>query len=203
MSRTRLSVGFAAIIALALALPPSTPALAQGPMGPGDGSMMGQGMMGPQSTMGRSAMRGCGSSRPTVPPSSISDLPRVTINVYDGFYDPVDVTVVPGTVIVWVNRGTKPHSTTSWDYWSEVLHPGERCAAWFVTPGTYPYLSIVTADGGGLMGSVTVAGPPIPGGSSAASPGASPMGTGTGPGSMGPGTGPGSMGPGTGSGTGN
>jgi len=190
MSRTRLNVGFAAIIALALALPASTPALAQGPLGPGDGSMMGQGMMGPHSTMGRSAMRGCGSSRPTVSPSAISDLPRVTINIYDGFYDPVDVTVVPGTVVVWVNHGTKAHSTTSWDYWSEV-NAGERCAAWFVTPGTYPYLSIVAADGGAVMGSVTVAGPPIPSGPSTTSTGSSSMGPGTGPGSMGPGTGPG------------
>jgi len=191
MSRTRLSVGFAAIIALALALPASTPALAQGPIGPGDGGMMGLGMMG-HGMMGRAAMRGCGSSRPTVPPTAISDLPRVTINIYDGFYDPGDVTVVPGTVVVWVNRGTKPHSTTSWDYWSEVLNPGERCAAWFVTPGTYPYLSIVAADGGAVMGSVTVAGPPIPSGPSTASMGTSPMGTGMGPGSMGPGMGSGS-----------
>ena len=44
MSRTRLSVGFAAIIALALALPASTPALAQGPMGPGDGFLLCRGV---------------------------------------------------------------------------------------------------------------------------------------------------------------
>jgi len=190
MSRTRLSIAFAAIIALALALPTSTPALAQGPMGPGDGSMMGAGMTAQSTMMGRPAIRGCASGRPSVPATSISDLPRVTINIFDGFYDPVDVTVVPGTVVEWVNRGTQPHSTTSWDRWSEVLAAGERCIAWFVTPGTYPYLSIVTADGGALMGSVTVAGPPIPSGSSTASP-------------MGTGMGPGSMGPGTGSGTGN
>jgi len=183
MSRTRLSVGFAAILALALALPASTPALAQGPMGPGAGSMMGAG------TMGRPAIRGCGSSRPTVAASGIADLPRVTINIYDGFYDPVDVSVVPGTVVVWVNRGTQPHSTTSWDYWSEVLSPGESCVAWFVTPGVYPYLSIVSADGGALMGSVTVAGTPIPSGPAITSTGSTSMGSGTGP-AMGPGMGP-------------
>jgi plastocyanin len=193
MSRTRLSVGFAAIIALALALPPSTPALAQGPMGFGDGSAMGAGFGGQHGTamMGRPAIRGCASGRPSVPATSIAELPRVTINIYDGFYDPVDVTVVPGTVVVWVNRGTMPHSTTSWDFWSEILHPGERCMAWFVTPGTYPYLSIVAADGGALTGSVTVAGPPIPSGSSPATMGASPTGTGRGPGSTGPGMGSG------------
>jgi len=193
MSRTRLSVGFAAIIALALALPASTPALAQGPMGPGDGSMMGAGIMGHHGMhmMGRSSIRGCSSGRPTVPASGIADLPRVTINIFDGFYDPVDVTVVPGTVVEWVNRGTKPHSTTSWDYWSEVLAPGERCLTWFVTPGTYPFLSIVASDGGALMGSVTVGGPPISSGPSTTSTGSSSMGPGTGPGSMGPGSGPG------------
>jgi plastocyanin len=190
MSRTRLSVGFAAIIALALGLPASTPAFAQGPMGPGDGSTMGAGTMGFHTPhmMGRAPIRGCGTGQQSVSAGAIADLPRVTINMYDGFYDPVDVTVPPGTVVVWVNRGTNPHSTTAWDRWSDVLNPGERCVAWFVTPGTYPYLSIVTADGGTMMGSVTVGGTPIGAGPSAAS---------TGSGSTGPSMGQGSTGPGT------
>jgi len=181
----------AAIFALALGLPASTPALAQGTMGPGDGSMMGAGMTAQSTMMGRPAIRGCASGRPSVPATSISDLPRVTINIFDGFYDPVDVTVVPGTVVVWVNRGTQSHSTTSWDFWSDVLAPGERCVAWFVTPGTYPYLSIVTADGGTMMGSITVGGTPIPSGPSSTSTGTSSMGSGMGTGSMSPGTGSG------------
>jgi plastocyanin len=193
MSRTRLSVGFAAIFALALGLPASTPALAQGSMGPGDGSMMGAGTMGQHGMhmMGRPPIRGCGSGQQNVAAPAIADLPRVMVNMYDGFYDPEDLTVVPGTVVVWTNRGTKPHSTTAWDHWSEVLAPGESCIAWFVTPGTYQYMSIVAADGGAMMGSVTVGGTPIPSGSSNASMGASPMGSGMGTGSMGPGTNPG------------
>jgi plastocyanin len=191
MSRTKLSVGFALIIALALALPASTPALAQGLMGLGGGSMMGQGMMG------RPSMRGCGSGQQNVAASAISQLPRVTIGMYEGFFDPPDVTVVPGTVVVWENRSTKPHSTTAWDKWHEVLHPGESCVAWFVTPGTYSYLSAVATDGGMMTGSITVAGPPIPSGPATASTGSTSMGPGTGSG-MGPGTSPSSpgMGPG-------
>ncbi len=187
-------------------------------MGPG---MMGAGMMGPgmmehqmmrhMGMMGpRRGLRGCGTGAQQVPARAISELPRVTIDIYDGLFDPADVTVAPGTVVVWRNRGHMPHSTTSWDRWSDILQPGESCAVWFVTPGTYEFLSIVAADGGKPSGSVTVAGEPIPSGPSGMGmhhPGMSmgPMGPGM-PG-MGPGMMPGMpMGPasdgGSGSGTG-
>jgi len=159
-----------------------------GPMG---GGMMAHHMMH-RMGMGR-GLRGCGEGDQRVPATAISDLPRVTINIYDGFFDPAQVTVAPGTVVVWHNSGSKPHSTTAWNRWSDILQPGESCAVWFVTPGTYDFQSIVANDGGLMAGSVTVGGTPIPGGPTmGASPGMMP---GMGPGGMGP------MGPGPGPGT--
>jgi plastocyanin len=107
-------------------------------------------------------IRGCGEGQQSVPASAIANLPQVTVQIYDGFFAPSDLTVRPGTVVVWVNRSSARHTTTSWDRWdSGILRPGERCATWFVTLGTYEYLSIVAADQGLVTGTVTVAGPPI------------------------------------------
>jgi plastocyanin len=125
-------------------------------------------------------INGCGAGQQSVSPRAIAGLPRVTIGIYDGFYLPNEVTVRPGTVVVWENRGSTPHSTTAWDHWdSGVLRPGGSCAAWFVTPGTYSYLSIVATDGGTMTGTVTVAGAPIGAG------GTPPTGRGAGPASAG------------------
>jgi plastocyanin len=218
MLRNRLSVGFALLAALALALgmPATATVQAQGPTGSSGGGMMGPGpmgggMMGHQMMqrmgMGR-GLHGCGEGDQRVPAMSISDLPRVMINIYDGFFDPAQVTVAPGTVVVWHNAGTKPHSTTAWNRWSDILQPGESCAVWFVTPGTYDFLSIVANEGGPMTGNVTVAGDPIPSGPTTTAGagrmpgmGMGPMGPGM-PG-MGPGMRPGmGMGPGGGSGSG-
>jgi plastocyanin len=129
-------------------------------------------------------VRGCEWGRSgSVQWSPISQLPQVTVNIYDGTYSPSELSVRPGTIVVWANRGTTPHTATSWDFFNTgVLRPGDQCATWFVTPGTYPFLSIVTADGGALLGVLSVEGPPIgngggPGGP-APSPGTRPMGGG-------------------------
>jgi plastocyanin len=108
------------------------------------------------------SMRGCGSGQQSVAAGAISELPRVTVGIYDGFFLPAEITVAPGTIVVWRNMGDQPHTTTAWNRWdSGVLRHGESCMAWFVTPGSYDYLSIVAADGGTMMGNVTVDGPPI------------------------------------------
>ena len=107
--------------------------------------------------LGGRPMRGCGGGQQSVPASAIAELPRVTVSIYDGFFLPAEVTVPRGTIVAWTNRGSQSHTTTSWDRWdSGILRPGESCMAWFVTPGTYQYLSIVAADGGLMTGSVTV-----------------------------------------------
>jgi len=178
--------------AVALAGPGTTATLAQGLTGPDDATVAAVRTDTQPSVpvVSRAGLRGCGSGQQNVAAPAISDLPRVNINIYDTFFDPADVTVAPGTVVVWTNHGTKPHSTTAWNRWSEVLQPGEACVAWFVTPGSYQYLSIVATDGGALTGTVNVGGTPIPSGPS------STMGMGPGPMpglGMLPGMGPGNM----------
>jgi plastocyanin len=145
-------------------------------------------MEGAQPTTGEVPM-GCGQGpgEQNVPGSAIAGLPRIVIGIHDEQFLPAQISVQPGTVVVWRNFGSQPHTTTSWSRWeSQVMFPGDRCAAWFVTPGTYEYLSIVAADGGRLRGSITVEGPPV-GGGAAETP--MPGQPGTGPGPLMPGVG--------------
>ena len=190
MSRTTVSI-VAALVAL-LGLAPAAPAYAQTMDDRGSGSGDTGGMMSHMShhmgmgdmmggrmgmRMGRSAP-GCGSGQQNVAASAIAELPSVTISIQDGFYLPAQLTVPAGTRVIWVNQGSQPHTTTSWDRWdSGVLRPGQSCEAWFVTPGTYDYLSIVAADGGTMTGSITVAGslPEASGASSGTMPREAPM----------------------------
>jgi hypothetical protein len=108
---------------------------------------------------------GRGSGQQNVPAWALARLPRIVIGIYDDQFLPAQISVQPGTIVIWRNFGSQPHTTTSWGHWgSRVMFPGDRCATWFVTAGTYDYLSIVAADGGRLTGSITVEGPPIGGG---------------------------------------
>jgi plastocyanin len=154
MLRVFASLLIALVVGLGLmpGLPAAAPALADG--------MGGWGMMGPMgSMMGSGRLRGCGSGQQSVRASAIAGLPSVTIGIRDGRFLPDQVTVPAGTRVVWVNQGDRPHTTTAWDRWdSGVLMPGQSCEAWFVTPGSYDYLSIVAADGGTMRGTVTVQG---------------------------------------------
>jgi plastocyanin len=145
MSRvfTSLLIALAIVASLTPALP--SVALAQG--------MGGTGQASTRSTPG------CGSGQQSVGAGAISELPTVTIAIHDGFFLPAEITVPAGTRVMWVNNGDRPHTTTAWNRWdSGVLMPGERCQAWFVTPGSYDYLSIVAADGGTMRGNVAVQG---------------------------------------------
>jgi plastocyanin len=145
MSRVLASLLIA--LAIAASLAPALPRVA-----------LAEGMDGP-ALLSTTRVRGCGSGQQSVPAAAISGLPAVTIGIYDGFFLPAEVTVAAGTRVIWVNNGDRPHTTTAWNRWdSGVLMPGERCEAWFVTPGSYDYLSIVAADGGTMRGTVAVEG---------------------------------------------
>jgi plastocyanin len=164
MARIAVSVVvvLVAVFGLLPGLPGAAPALADHP--------------GMSSGASGAAVRGCGGGQQSVRASAISELPRVTVGIYDGFFLPAEISVAPGTIVVWRNMGSNPHTTTAWNRWdSGVLRAGEACMAWFVTPGSYDYLSIVAADGGTMTGNVTVEGTPIGSGTSGMS-----VGTGTG-----------------------
>lgn len=179
-ARLGVTIALAALFALAPALALAPAALADhmsggtspmgwwSPMTSGMGMMAGMSMGGATTAAG-ALPRGCGSPRPTVPAAAISELPRVTVEIYDGLFVPSELTVRPGTVVIFQNRGSQPHTATAWDVWdSGILYPGDSCAIWTVTPGTYNFLSIVAADGGRMTGTLTVAGEPIGGGTTMA-----------------------------------
>jgi len=137
---------------------PAAPALAEGMDGWGTMAPAG-GMLAPAGMGSGGRVRGCGGGQQSVPAGAIADLPSVTVSIQDGFFVPDQLAVPAGTRIVWVNRGDRPHTTTAWNRWdSGVMMPGQSCEAWFVTPGSYDYLSIVAADGGTMQANVTVQG---------------------------------------------
>jgi plastocyanin len=80
----------------------------------------------------------------------------VTVPIRDFFFDPADITVEPGTTVMWVNEGTHPHTVTSDDgqFDSETLMPGDSFMVTFSGSGTLTYHCEIHPDV--MMGSVTV-----------------------------------------------
>ncbi|MFQ5680099.1 MAG: plastocyanin/azurin family copper-binding protein [Gemmatimonadota bacterium] len=110
---------------------------------------------------------------PPPPPPSPAAGDSVVVSMQDDFFQAVDVTVKPGTRVIWRNEGQRPHTSTSdtgvWD--SGTLNPGQSLS-WTVPAeaalGTaFPYHCVFHgAPGGiGMAGVVrvdTVAPPPPP-----------------------------------------
>jgi plastocyanin len=83
----------------------------------------------------------------------------VVVRIFDNAYEPEDLTVVPGTIIVWVNEGSTAHTVTS-DFLffeSGVLQPGMDFEFTFRDSGEYTYHCQV--HGEEMSGSITVAQP--------------------------------------------
>jgi hypothetical protein len=93
----------------------------------------------------------------------------------DNFFDPANITVEPGTTVTWVQSGSNPHTTTSYDgLWDSGIIGGGSGGTFSFTfdePGTYDYFCI-PHESLGMIGSVTVTG-------STASPTATATGTAT------------------------
>jgi plastocyanin len=79
----------------------------------------------------------------------------VTVPIRDFFFDPANITVEPGTTVMWVNEGTHPHTVTSDDgqFDSEALMPGDSFMVTFSGSGTLTYHCEIHDF---MMGSVTV-----------------------------------------------
>ena len=64
-----------------------------------------------------------------------------TVRMKDNFFRAKTLRVNKGTRVVWVNRGSNPHTTTAnngaWD--SDTLNPGQRFARRFRKVGTFRY----------------------------------------------------------------
>jgi plastocyanin len=77
---------------------------------------------------------------PAGPPAqAIPDGPRVYIR--DNFYTPNNITVSPGTTVVWEHQGRVDHTVSSLQGYfdSGALHGGDYFTYTFTVPGRYDY----------------------------------------------------------------
>ena len=88
--------------------------------------------------------------------------PRVDVISRDNTFQPQDIEVPAGTLVVWTNRGRNEHDILpvdgdAWGVEPEDFPPGATYAVLFDTPGPVPYYcSIHGTHEVGMVGSVTV-----------------------------------------------
>jgi plastocyanin len=63
------------------------------------------------------------------------------VSIQDGFFEPADIVVAPGTTVEWVNEGYYPHSVIADDgqFDSGLLYPGDSYMVTFYGQGTITY----------------------------------------------------------------
>ncbi len=80
-------------------------------------------------------------------PALLSAAPgnTVQVNIAKFAYGPKDVTVTPGTTVVWTNQDETPHTVTSNDksFASKGLDTGDRFEHTFATEGDFNYICTV------------------------------------------------------------
>jgi plastocyanin len=87
---------------------------------------------------------------------------QVTVDMFDNFFEPAEVTVPVGTTVVFDNVGVVPHNALDVDgAWGtdELVDPGEQGSITFDEPGTYTYYCSLHAPSdasGGMVGTLTV-----------------------------------------------
>jgi plastocyanin len=64
----------------------------------------------------------------------------IRVRIVDFAFRPRNLTIDQGTVVRWVNRGDRPHTTTSnTGLWNHTLAPGETFHRRFRRMGTFAY----------------------------------------------------------------
>jgi plastocyanin len=87
---------------------------------------------------------------------------EVTVEMFDNFFEPVDLTVGVGTTVVFDNVGMVPHNAIDVDGgWAtpDLVDPDEQASITFDEPGTYTYYCSLHAPpdaSGGMVGTLTV-----------------------------------------------
>jgi plastocyanin len=80
--------------------------------------------------------------------------PRQRVRIIDNAFRPGGVTVARGTIVKWVNRGSRTHTTTSDDgLWDRRLSPDDSFSRRFRRRGTFEYHCTIHAT---MMGTITV-----------------------------------------------
>jgi plastocyanin len=78
----------------------------------------------------------------------------VRVRVIDNAFRPRNLTIDRGTVVRWVNRGDRTHTTTSnTGIWDVTLSPDETFRRRFRRLGTFAYHCSIHTD---MVGSITV-----------------------------------------------
>lgn len=79
----------------------------------------------------------------------------VTVSIEDFYFEPGQITVQPGTTVMWINEGSHEHTVTSDDgqFDSEALMPGDSYMVTFSGSGTLTYHCEIHPS---MVGSVTV-----------------------------------------------
>ena len=84
---------------------------------------------------------------------------NVTVSMEDNYFSPAQITVEPGTTVTWVQNGSNPHTTTSYDgLWDSGIIAGGSGQAFsytFTEPGTYTYFCR-PHEAQGMVGTVIV-----------------------------------------------
>lgn len=81
-----------------------------------------------------------------------NDVRFVQVGIRDGFFQPQNLVVAPGSTVVWINQSGQQHTVTADDgsFASGTLSPNGTYSHVFNTTGTYPYYS----QNGGAKGGV-------------------------------------------------
>lgn len=81
-----------------------------------------------------------------------NDVRFVQVGIRDGFFQPQNLVIPPGSTVVWINQSEDPHTVTADDgsFASSVLSPNATYSHVFNTQGTYTYYS----QNGGAPGGI-------------------------------------------------
>ena len=99
---------------------------------------------------------GCGPPDPSTPtPEDLRAIdlsPDHTITVDDDGFDPRDLEVTSGDVVLLVNEGTELHSFTAEERFDTGrMEPGEETTLVLTDPGRIPYLDLENPDADGTL----------------------------------------------------
>ncbi len=89
-------------------------------------------------------------------------LNEVTINIHNGKFYPDELTVSPGTTVIWNNTDSFPHKLVAYDriFYSPRLQPGDKYLFTFTQAGTHRYFDAIFPKAG--KGVVIVKEEPLP-----------------------------------------
>lgn len=95
--------------------------------------------------MTRTWMRALGAAAALVLSTALSAAEPVTIDIAKFAFGPKEITVAPGTTVVWINHDETPHtiSATDHSFVSKALDTDDRYEHTFADEGDIPYFCTV------------------------------------------------------------